>query len=231
MANYRECPICKNRFTHGSSLFRHMRAVHGINPKYQCPTCGKPFLSVPQLGGHQTSAHTNHNTLVSRTYHWSQKRDEWNAFRKRMSEERVLGGNPSWKGGSSKHTLRRLAFEVWRQKRECYFCGRTDTLDVHHKDWDKTRNVPENIIVLCRSCHASIHRGGQMAVMGMALRYSPSKDIELLLGLIPYKSYRLIRLLETRRYSTSRWTKTIVSSPTGYPSRTAITSRPRASGR
>lgn len=41
---------------------------------------------------------------------------------------------------------------------ECEKCGATKTLDVHHRDGDPTNNAPENLAVLCRSCHTKTHR-------------------------------------------------------------------------
>jgi 5-methylcytosine-specific restriction endonuclease McrA len=31
------------------------------------------------------------------------------------------------------------------------------TLDVHHLDHDKENNEPENLMTLCKNCHASYH--------------------------------------------------------------------------
>lgn len=43
----------------------------------------------------------------------------------------------------------------------CNVCGSEDKLIVHHKvEWRKTKdNRPENLVTLCRSCHAKIHFG------------------------------------------------------------------------
>jgi 5-methylcytosine-specific restriction endonuclease McrA len=40
----------------------------------------------------------------------------------------------------------------------CEHCGTTADLDVHHCDLNPDNNHPENLIVLCRSCHAEVHR-------------------------------------------------------------------------
>ncbi len=33
-------------------------------------------------------------------------------------------------------------------------------LDIHHKDSDKSNNLNNNVLVLCRKCHQDIHRIG-----------------------------------------------------------------------
>ena len=50
---------------------------------------------------------------------------------------------------------------IYRQmvaKRACASCGATESLCVHHKDGDHTNNVPDNLEVLCMSCHSSQHK-------------------------------------------------------------------------
>lgn len=45
-----------------------------------------------------------------------------------------------------------------RDERTCQLCHAPESeqgprLDVHHIDYDKSNNVPENLISLCHSCH------------------------------------------------------------------------------
>jgi len=40
----------------------------------------------------------------------------------------------------------------------CERCGRTDKLDVHHKDENTDNNSPENLEVVCAYCHSKIHK-------------------------------------------------------------------------
>ena len=70
--------------------------------------------------------------------------------------------SPNWNGGTS--------FEVYPKEfkqikqfiyeRDNYTCQypdckhKTDVLDAHHIDYNKKNNNPENILTLCRSCHA-----------------------------------------------------------------------------
>lgn len=79
--------------------------------------------------------------------------------------EHARGVNsPAWKGGTSfnpyppafNNALRALV-----RKRDgycCFICNLTQKkhgrkLDVHHIDYDKENNRPENLISLCKSCH------------------------------------------------------------------------------
>ena len=36
----------------------------------------------------------------------------------------------------------------------CQLCGKYPAFDIHHIDYNKKNNEPENLITLCRSCHA-----------------------------------------------------------------------------
>ena len=70
--------------------------------------------------------------------------------------------NPNYQGkgaseyapGFSRGMKRRLMGE---RGGACEACGATSNLDVHHLDESKTNHAPENLKVLCRSCHKSLH--------------------------------------------------------------------------
>ena len=70
--------------------------------------------------------------------------------------------NPNWNGGASfelygKEFNKELKAKIRvRDNNQCQVCyefenGRCH--DVHHIDYDKKNNVPENLITLCQSCH------------------------------------------------------------------------------
>ena len=40
---------------------------------------------------------------------------------------------------------------------KCAICGSVKSLQVHHKDEDRTNHQPENLITLCSSCHLRVH--------------------------------------------------------------------------
>jgi len=77
-----------------------------------------------------------------------------------------LGGEKhyNWQGGKSSEAYG-LEFnddlkEVIRNRdrRKCYLCEKTELengekLSVHHIDYEKTNNNPNNLITLCRVCH------------------------------------------------------------------------------
>lgn len=41
---------------------------------------------------------------------------------------------------------------------ECVFCHSTEHLVRHHIDMDRKNNSKDNLICLCRSCHAKVHK-------------------------------------------------------------------------
>ncbi len=43
-----------------------------------------------------------------------------------------------------------------RDHYKCQKCGK-DEHHIHHIDWDKKNNTPENMITLCNSCHKKLH--------------------------------------------------------------------------
>ena len=68
--------------------------------------------------------------------------------------------NKNYFGGLKSQVLDRDNFECQKcglnneQHIVIYGCG----LCVHHIDKDKTNNVLNNLLTLCRSCHAKVHR-------------------------------------------------------------------------
>jgi len=73
--------------------------------------------------------------------------------------------NPNWNNGSSfkpyglefnedlKEVIRN------RERRKCFICNKTElenksSLQVHHIDYDKNNNNPNNLIAICRICHS-----------------------------------------------------------------------------
>ena len=41
---------------------------------------------------------------------------------------------------------------------ECKFCGSGDDVFPHHKDGNHSNNDPNNILIVCRSCHLLLHK-------------------------------------------------------------------------
>ena len=58
-----------------------------------------------------------------------------------------------WKGGESRRHYRDNI-----EKKICDNCGGKLNLGIHHKDLDHYNNDPENLQVLCVSCHMSLHK-------------------------------------------------------------------------
>src|SRR3989304_6890763 len=58
----------------------------------------------------------------------------------------------AWKGGREQRGYRKT------KKEKCELCQARLNLCIHHKDFDHYNNQPENLQILCLSCHMSLHR-------------------------------------------------------------------------
>lgn len=87
------------------------------------------------------------------------------SVRKKISIANSGKNHWNWNGGITNkpypkefiNTLRTLIKE--RDNYTCQTCGSREKLIVHHKDWNKQNSKLNNLITLCRSCHAYIHNG------------------------------------------------------------------------
>jgi 5-methylcytosine-specific restriction endonuclease McrA len=60
-----------------------------------------------------------------------------------------------------------LRRDSWR----CQFCGTMSNLEVHHKEFRSHcgDDLGENLITLCRACHAGVHEGKRAVCVGTVL--------------------------------------------------------------
>lgn len=87
-----------------------------------------------------------------RVRYWLGKKQPPEMVEKRTSK--IRGSNHYlWKGGRHRRGYRGMVEKV-----ECAECGARINLGVHHKNFDHYDNDPENLQVLCVSCHMSVHK-------------------------------------------------------------------------
>lgn len=64
--------------------------------------------------------------------------------------------NPRWKGGRSAGYILKLCKNI-KAKDKCRICKTKQNLFYHHKDGNRMNNKPENIQIICKPCHATLH--------------------------------------------------------------------------
>ena len=81
--------------------------------------------------------------------------------KKKLSEwakTRTGEKSPVWQGGKSFEIYPEKFWRIRKAIRErddytCQLCGKYPVFEVHHIDYNKENNEPENLITLCKSCH------------------------------------------------------------------------------
>jgi len=176
--SYKQCEYCGKTFAHSRRRFCSpdcsRRRFTGT-----CLVCGKEFVSSSTRDGkycstacYRKSPGWVENLKAKSLEKW---RDE--GFRQRVKEgvqtsphawkRRVSGENhPLWKGGHHERT-QNMAYKVWRKavlardQYQCQHCGSKDMLHVHHiksyKEYPELRYVVDNGLVLCETCHNTVH--------------------------------------------------------------------------
>jgi len=69
----------------------------------------------------------------------------------------------NWKGGYSPHHYRGC-----KERDICIICGSTHRLAIHHIDENRCNNSPDNLQVLCNSCHSKHHSRKRFHSFGLA---------------------------------------------------------------
>lgn len=84
--------------------------------------------------------------------YWKGKKQPPEMVEKRISKIRGEK-HYLWKGGNSRREYRGVIEKIL-----CSDCGGKLNLGIHHKDLDHYNNEPENLDVLCVSCHITLHK-------------------------------------------------------------------------
>ncbi len=86
------------------------------------------------------------------TRYWEGKTQPPEMVEKRVAP--IRGENHYlWKGGRHRRYYRNVV-----EKEHCARCHTVKNLGIHHVDFDHYHDEPENLQVLCVSCHMSIHK-------------------------------------------------------------------------
>ncbi len=112
-----------------------------------CPQCGAAFQDVP-------------SAVSRRTFCSVKCKADYQAIELQEHPEQ----NPRWKHGRHRNAYSRgwkavklLVSE--RDGRVCRICGCSKEIEHHHIDLTTTNHTPDNVVLLCNSCHQRIHKG------------------------------------------------------------------------
>lgn len=125
---------------------------------------------MPHKGYKQTIEHTKKIRVSLAKYCFKEGFDSrrfWRGSEHTSDTKRNLEGenNSQWRGGISPYpkewtrALRKSIRE--RDSQCCVLCKNTTekrALDVHHIDFTRNNNNPDNLVTLCRKCHKEVHQ-------------------------------------------------------------------------
>jgi hypothetical protein len=114
--------------------------------------CGRLRLSGHKLRTISEAIKINYKNGQKPVKYWEGKKQPLDMVENRINKIRGEK-HYLWKGG--KH---RRGYRGNIEKKICADCGGKLNLGIHHKDLDHYNNAPENLQVLCVSCHMSLHK-------------------------------------------------------------------------
>lgn len=103
---------------------------------YYCPPCGRKRKSESIMQRRAAKDHRVALGVGSGGNQWGRK-------------------NHCFKDGLSNY--KRNFDRTHPHQRCCEICAGTQNLVVHHVDWNRKNNRLDNLMMLCRSCHAQVH--------------------------------------------------------------------------
>jgi hypothetical protein len=108
-----------------------------------CKNCGKGFFKFQSKINDGRGKYCSKSCMIE--------------HRKGIPNLKIKGeNNGMWKENPNDNTFRIRANKL-KQKIECELCGRKQNLRIHHKDKNCRNNTPNNLIVICESCHRQLH--------------------------------------------------------------------------
>jgi len=131
---------------------------------HQNITLNKTFVQIADEFGYNVNTVKDwakkHKLPKKEKSYWNKGREPWNKGAGNASCEQVEAlrkYHHDW------HDKRRILKEDTKQYRKhkkgyCEICGSTTELQVHHIDCNRDNNAPSNLITLCQTCHAQIHK-------------------------------------------------------------------------
>lgn len=129
-----------------------------------CVDCKQPFAATGPRSVRCSDCRLRHKRCVRNIWHWE------NRFKKndprlgvgRGGSNKCYKNHPQYKSGMGH--FQKLRKVLYAEITECQRCGKS-LLDigaynkvVHHLDGDRTYNDRKNLMVLCKSCHQTIHK-------------------------------------------------------------------------
>jgi len=126
----KECKFCKKRI---------VVTQKNPNKKFCSETCKKNFNKEKIKERYRRYYLKNKEKIYRYTREWRKKN------KKRFNENARIYQN------KRRELLRRLIAQ------KCENCGDNKQLCIHHKDRNHFNNSPDNLMILCRKCHAEEH--------------------------------------------------------------------------
>lgn len=89
---------------------------------------------------------------------------DWVSHRAQWRRDDILSGMNYREYLQSEHWLNMRRGALERAGWRCQVCNSKTRLDVHHRTYERRgHELPDDLTVLCRSCHETFHKNGRLA--------------------------------------------------------------------
>jgi len=167
----KKCVICKKEFS-----YQKYPSHEKFKPKLCCSKkCSYELSSIKLSSRFIPNQYNEKNESKWKIYKCKQCEKSFEALKSRKpkfcsvkckgewQKENLKGkNNPNWKPTNLKnpytHIHHQIRKQLVKERKKCENCESKIHLQVHHKDRDRRNNTPNNLLLLCKICHANLHK-------------------------------------------------------------------------
>ncbi|MCK5020915.1 MAG: HNH endonuclease [Candidatus Peribacteraceae bacterium] len=160
--SYNSCPTSRKKNSIRAKNFNtnnKIRPIDNLNIKHiKCKFCNKE-MNTPNIKRHENTCYMNPKNIrscpICKIIIKNNRNETCSKSCAKQMPCNFGRHNPNWKDDSNDYVTTCKEYHGL----SCIICGEDKVFNVHHIDKDRTNNRPDNLVPLCPTHHAYMHKG------------------------------------------------------------------------